>query len=82
MSASRGRPKSDNPKTERLFVRVTPEEKANISNFCKENEVTISDLVKVGIDTTIKEKAVRPVKLTDMVKNSPVKLSDRVKNKR
>ena len=44
MSPRTGRPKSDNPKTERLFIRVTQEDKKNIkstispllSNLCND----------------------------------------------
>ena len=34
MSPSQGRPKIENPKTERLYIRITPEEKAEIQQFC------------------------------------------------
>lgn len=49
MAQKMGRPKSDNPMTERLYARVTKEEKAEIMNFTAENNCTILDLVRLGI---------------------------------
>lgn len=45
-----GRPKSDNPKSERLFIRVTPEEKKEIQDFSRKNLVGLLDLLKIGIE--------------------------------
>lgn len=78
MSASRGRPKSENSKSDRLFVRVTPEEKEYISEFCKKEGVTISDLVKTGINATIRERSTKIPSLSAMAKR-PTKLSDHTK---
>lgn len=55
MSPSQGRPHIDNPKTERLFIRVTPEEKADIQNFVKESGYSLLALIKKGIEA-VKEK--------------------------
>jgi len=49
MTQKMGRPKSDNPMTERLYVRVTKEEKTDIMNFTAEHNCTILDLVRLGI---------------------------------
>lgn len=56
MSPSQGRPRIDNPKTERLFIRVTPEEKEEIHSFAKETENTLLDLIYKGIEAVKKEK--------------------------
>ncbi len=45
-----GRPKSQNPKSERLFIRVTPDEKAEIQSFCKKFDVSLLDLIRKGIE--------------------------------
>ncbi len=55
MSPSQGRPRIDNPKTERLFIRVTPQEKAEIQSFMKECGCTLLALIKKGIEA-MKEK--------------------------
>lgn len=50
-----GRPISDNPKTERLFIRVTPDEKEQIYELCRRKGITILDLIRVGMEA-VKEK--------------------------
>lgn len=50
MSPTQGRPRIDNPKTERLFIRVTPEEKEKIQTFAKEHGCSLLELIKRGID--------------------------------
>ena len=35
MSQTKGRPKLEHPKSERLFIRVTPEEKREIQAFAR-----------------------------------------------
>lgn len=37
MSPRTGRPPSDNPKSERLFIRVTPDDKKKIQDFANES---------------------------------------------
>lgn len=54
MSAKMGRPKLDNPKSERLYIRVTPEEKVRIYNFAKENGYTLLELLYRGIESVKK----------------------------
>lgn len=56
MSPSQGRPRIENPKTERLFIRVTPEEKEEIHSFAKESGNTLLSLIYKGIDAVKKEK--------------------------
>lgn len=55
MSPSQGRPRIDNPKTERLFIRVTPQEKEDIQRFTKETGYSLLSLIKKGIEA-VKEK--------------------------
>lgn len=50
-----GRPKIDNPKTERLFIRVTPQEKEEIQTFTKRTGYSLLALIKMGINS-VKEK--------------------------
>lgn len=45
-----GRPHAENPKSERLYIRITPDEKEKIMQFCKEFEVSILDLIRLGMD--------------------------------
>lgn len=50
MTPSQGRPRIENPKTERLFIRVTPEEKAEIQEFTKETGYSLLGLIRKGIE--------------------------------
>lgn len=54
MSPAIGRPKSDNPKSQRLFIRVTPEEKAEIYEFARSSGYTLLELLKKGIESVKK----------------------------
>lgn len=49
MATRTGRPKSSNPKNERLYIRVSSEEKKEISEFAKENGYTLLELIRIGI---------------------------------
>lgn len=51
MSPRTGRPLSENPKTERLFIRVTPEEKKEIQEFSKKSGYGLLELIKIGIES-------------------------------
>ena len=55
MSPQMGRPKSENPKSERLFIRVTPEDKKEIQDFSKESGYGLLELLKLGIETLKKK---------------------------
>ena len=50
MSPRTGRPKSDNPMAERLYVRVSRKEKEEIMRFSSENGYTILELIRLGIE--------------------------------
>lgn len=54
MSPSQGRPRSENPKNERLYIRVTPKEKAEIQAAAKETGLSLLDLIKKGIQAVKK----------------------------
>lgn len=49
MSPKTGRPHSENPKTERLFIRVTSSEKKEIQEFSQKSGYGLLDLIKEGI---------------------------------
>ena len=46
VSPSQGRPPIEHPKTERLHIRVTPEEKAEIHKAAKETGLTLLELIR------------------------------------
>lgn len=50
MSPRTGRPKTDNPMSERLYIRVTKEEKEEITKFSKEHGYTLLELIRIGIE--------------------------------
>lgn len=50
MAQPRGRPRSDNPKSERFFICVTPQEKEEIFAFARSAGYSLLDLLKKGID--------------------------------
>jgi len=49
-----GRP-TDNPKTERLYIRVAPDEKKQIQEFMATTGCSLLDLIKNGIKAVKKE---------------------------
>lgn len=55
MSSRMGRPPLDNPKSERITMRVTPDEKAEIMQFSKESKKGLLELLKIGIKTVKKK---------------------------
>ena len=54
MAPSQGRPPIENPKSERIYIRVTPEEKETIQNFSKEHKIPILELIRLGIKSVNK----------------------------
>lgn len=56
MSPTQGRPHIENPKSERLYIRVTPQEKEEIHSFAKETGYSLLDLIIKGIEAVKKEK--------------------------
>lgn len=55
MSPRTGRPLSNNPKSTRIEMRVTPQEKEQIMKFAKEHKLSLLDLVNIGIETVKKK---------------------------
>lgn len=56
MSPTQGRPPIDNPKSERLYIRVTPDEKTEIQTFTKKTGVTLLELIRVGMQAVTKKQ--------------------------
>ena len=54
MSPRTGRPRAENPKTERLFIRVSPDEKAEIQSFAQQSGLSLLELLKRGIEAAKK----------------------------
>ena len=50
-----GRPKSADSKDDRIYIRVTKEEKNSIQKFSKENGLSILDLIRKGIESVKKK---------------------------
>ena len=50
MSPRTGRPKVDNPMNERLYVRVSKQEKVEIMKFSSESGYSILELIRAGIE--------------------------------
>lgn len=49
MSPRTGRPRIDNPKSERITVRLDKEHFEILSNYCKENHVERAEAIRQGI---------------------------------
>lgn len=56
MSPRTGRPKSINPKNERLYIRVSACEKKEISNFVKKHDITLLELIRLGMKKVLEKK--------------------------
>lgn len=50
MSHTKGRPKLDNPKNDRIYIRATKEEKKEIMDFSDKSGYTLLELLKIGIE--------------------------------
>ena len=55
MSPRTGRPLSTNPKTARMEIRVTPQEKKQIQDFSKQSGYSLLELIKIGIEAVNKK---------------------------
>lgn len=49
MSPRSGRPPLDNPKSARIEIRVTPEEKKEIMEYARSQKISLLDLLRLGI---------------------------------
>ena len=56
MSPRTGRPKSENPMNDRIYVRVTKQEKKEITDFSSENGYSILELIRIGIEKIRSQK--------------------------
>lgn len=54
MTKRMGRPPIENPKSERLFIRVTSEEKKEIQDFVQESGYSLLELIRMGIQAAKK----------------------------
>ena len=55
MSPRTGRPLSANPKTARIEIRVTPQEKKEIQEFSKQSGYGFLELLRIGIKAVNKK---------------------------
>ena len=53
MGTKMGRPKSENPMDERIYIRVTKKEKEEIFDFSKEHGYSILELIRLGIEKVL-----------------------------
>ena len=56
MSPRTGRPKSENPMNDRIYVRVTKREKKEIMDFSSECGYSILELIRIGIEKIRSQK--------------------------
>jgi len=56
MSPKTGRPKSDNPKTNDIKVRIDDETHRKLLEHCKETGITKAEAVRQGIDLVLEKK--------------------------
>lgn len=56
MSPRTGRPKSENPMNDRIYVRVTKNEKKEIMDFSSESGYSILELIRIGIEKIRSQK--------------------------
>ncbi len=50
MSPRTGRPKTDNPKSERITVRLDNESLSTLKQYCKQEEIDKAEAIRRGID--------------------------------
>ncbi len=55
MAQARGRPPIENPKSDRFFIRVTPQEKAEIYAVARSTGYSLLELIKKGIEAVQEE---------------------------
>lgn len=56
MSPRTGRPKTENPMNDRLYVRITKAEKEEIMEFSSKNGFSILELIRIGIEAVKSRK--------------------------
>lgn len=55
MSPRTGRPPKDNPRSASIHIRVTPDEKKQIMDYCVETGKTCLELLQIAISVDKKE---------------------------
>ena len=56
MSPRTGRPKADKPKTIEVKARIDAETDERLSQYCKDNNVTRTEVVRKGIGMVLEQK--------------------------
>ena len=56
MSPRTGRPKSDNPKTVEVKARIDSTTNELLSEYCKKNNITRTEVVRKGIDLVLEQQ--------------------------
>ena len=56
MSPRTGRPKSENPMNDRIYVRVKKKKKKEIMDFSSESGYSILELIRIGIEKIRSQK--------------------------
>lgn len=56
MSPRTGRPKVEKPKTIEVKARIDEETNARLEKFCKENQMSRTDVVRMGIEKVLTKK--------------------------
>lgn len=56
MSPRTGRPKVDKPKTIEVKARIDEDTNNRLVEFCKENHMSRTDVVRMGIEKVLKKK--------------------------
>lgn len=55
MSPRTGRPRADNPKNIEVKARIDAKTYDRLIEYCKENNITKTDVVRIGIEKVIKK---------------------------
>lgn len=56
MSPRTGRPKSKNPKSIEVKARIDSDTNNRLTEYCENNNVTRTDVVRKGIDLVLKQR--------------------------
>lgn len=56
MSPRTGRPKVDKPKTIEVKARIDEETNGKLIKFCEENQLSRTDVVRMGIEKVLNDK--------------------------
>lgn len=79
MSPRTGRPKSTNPKNERITVRLDSETSQTLNFYCKQEQVEKAEAIRRGISklkADIKKQSVAPAKVQTLYQTRQIALSE------